>query len=102
MTIYLLEDVTVQAVITSDAAGTTAANPVGVRFKIKDPTGTVSTYVLGTDSNVIQTVAGKTYTCTFDAHTAGRWHVRVETLNGSSQVVGVEEQTIIVAKSKVV
>lgn len=100
--IYLLEDVTVQAVVTSDAEGTTAANPTGVRFKVKDPIGTVTTYTLGTDSNVIQTVAGKTYTCTFDAHMAGRWYVRLETLDGSSQVVGVEELTIIVSKSKVV
>ena len=78
------------------------ANPVGVRFKVKTPSGTVSTYVYGVDDNVSETIAGQTYTCTFDASEAGRWFVRSEMLDGTGNVVGAIEDVMLVTASGVI
>lgn len=41
----------------TDAAGT-AADPGGVQFKLKSPSGAVTTYVYGTDAEVVKDSTG--------------------------------------------
>lgn len=99
MTIYINQDVAV-TITTLDSAGN-AANPSAVQFKVKSPSGTTTTYVVGTDANATEITAGSSYRCVFDASEAGTWHVRSETLNASSEVIGVDEVTIIISQSSV-
>lgn len=78
-----------------------AANPAGVRFKVKEPDATITTYTLGADPEVVQTTAGKVYTLTLDASSSGAWRVRAEALNGAGTVIGVAETKVIVRPSAV-
>lgn len=99
-TIYIGQDAKYQ-LTTLDEAGY-PANPSGVRFKIKDPSGSVATYALGSSAAVVEVTPGEVYTVTFDADEAGKWAVRAETLNGSGSVVGVDEDSLLVVASSVV
>ena len=78
------------------------ANPSGVRFKVKSPSGTVSTYTYGTSAQVVEVTAGKVYEVTFDASISGRWNVRGELLDVSSNVVAVAEDAMVVLASGVI
>lgn len=99
-TIYIGQDARYRLTALNDAGG--AANPAGVRFRVKDPDGTVTVYTLGSSSAVAETTAGQVYTLTFDAGIAGKWTVRAETLNVGGNVVGVDEASLLVIASNVV
>lgn len=100
MTVYVGQDIRV-TLTALDPDGATA-NPAGVRFKVKAPGGTTTTYTLGVDSQVTEVTSGRVYALTIDVPTNGRYLIRGETLNGSSAVVAVDEMVVIVAKSRVV
>jgi len=100
VTVYVQQDLVVKLTAVNEAG--TAANPSGVRFKVKDPAGTSTTYTLGVDSELTEVTSGKVYHLTLDMDTAGAWRFRGETLNGSGSVVGVSELTVIVEQSSVV
>jgi hypothetical protein len=97
MTTYTGQDV-VYTMTATDPSGD-PANPVGVRFKVKDPSGTVTTYVYGVDTEVQETVAGEAFTLTFDSSSAGQWSVRGEILDADQNVVGVAEDVMLVQAS---
>jgi len=64
-----------------------ATDPTTVTAKVKDPSGNVSTYVYGTDEEVVKSSAGNYY---IDVTTdeKGLWHFRFE---GTGTCVAVEE-----------
>lgn len=96
-TVYVGQDV-VYALTCTDPSGN-PADPVGVRFKVKNPSGTVSIYTYGVDDEVQETTAGEVFTLTFDSSTAGRWYVRGEILDADDIVVGVSEDVMLVQAS---
>lgn len=100
MTLFVGQDVAL-TISTLDEAGN-AANPASVQFKVKSPTGTVTTYVVGTDAEATIVAVGASYRLVFDAGEPGAWHVRSETLDADSNVIGVDEVTIIIAQSAVI
>lgn len=73
MTTYWVNDQVVATTTFSTAAGT-ATNPTTVTYKVQGPTGTVTSYVYGTNNEVARTTTG-VYTCTFTATSAGPWIV---------------------------
>lgn len=86
--IYQGQDV--QAQMTCIDASGAAANPTSVRFKIRDPQGTTTTYNSG-DPAVTVIEAGKVFGCRFDTAFAGKYRVRTESLDGAGAVVGVDQ-----------
>jgi len=99
-TIYVGQDARYRLTALNDVGG--AANPSGVRFRVKDPDGSVTVYTLGSSSAVAETTPGQVYTLTFDAGIAGKWSVRAETINVGGNVVGVDEASLLVIASSVV
>lgn len=95
--VYVGQDVVYTLTCTTPAGD--PANPVGVRFKVKDPAGTTTTYVYGVATEVAETTAGKVFTLTFDSSTSGKWFVRGEILAAGSVVVGVAEDVMLVQAS---
>jgi hypothetical protein len=100
MTVYVGQDVKVVLVATNPDGS--AAQPAGVRFRLKPPTGDTTSHVLGIDEQVSEEEEGLEYAFTFDASVRGKYIVRAETLDAGGGVVGVDELTIIVSASKVV
>lgn len=100
MTVYIGQDVKVVLVATNPDGS--AAEPSGVRFRLKPPSGSTTVHVLGVDESVAEEEEGLEYAFTFDAAQRGKYIVRAETLDGGGSVVGVDELTIIVSASKVV
>jgi len=74
------------------------ANPSDVRFKVKSPNGTVATY---SAPDVAEVIAGKVFEVVFDASSSGKWNIRAEALDENGNVVGVDEDTLIVVASNV-
>ena len=99
-TIWTGQDTTFRLTAVNEAGD--PANPTGVVFKVKDPSGTVSTYTWGQDTEVEEITLGTVYDCTFDAATSGRWVVRAELLNVDDEVVSVIEETLLVLASGVI
>ena len=100
MTVYVGQDIRVtMTALDPDGA---SANPAGVRFKVKTPSGTTTTYTLGTSAEVSEVTSGRLYALTVDVPTNGRYSIRGETLNGGGTVVAVDEMVVIVSKSRVV
>ena len=52
-----------------------ASDPAGLTFKVKNPNGNVTTYVYGTDSEVVKASVGNYYV-EISATLAGTWHYR--------------------------
>lgn len=99
MAVIVGQDVRIVLVATKPDG--TAANPNSVRFKLKNPTGTVTTHTLGANDSVQQVTAGTEYTFTFDAAQRGRYIVRAEVLDSQGAVFGASEMTVLVNPSKV-
>ena len=99
-TIWVGQDTTFRMTAVDESEA--PANPSGVRFKVKAPSGTVTTYTLGSSSAVEEITAGKVYDLTFDASTAGRWNVRGELLDSGGNVVAVVEDAMVVLASGVI
>lgn len=95
-TFYVDQDVAVTATLTNLAG--TAANPDLVRFRTKDPSGTETSYIVGTDSEATEVTSGNVYRLVFDAASAGRWYIRCEG-ELSSVIVGASEIVVDVAAS---
>lgn len=77
-----------------NAAGT-AADPTGVTFKVRNPAGTLTTYVYGTDAELVRDSTGN-YHVDYTVNASGEWHSRWE---GSGAVVTAEESQLLVAPS---
>ena len=72
-----------------------AVDPDTVRFKVKNPSGTVTTLAYGTDAAVIRDSTGN-YHVIVDANQAGTWHYRFwSTGNGKA----ADESTFEVEES---
>lgn len=71
------------------AATSTPFDPDVVKFLVKDPTGSVTAYVYGTDPEIIKAGTGNYYMHLRPA-TAGNWQWRVEGFTGGL-AMGAEE-----------
>jgi hypothetical protein len=60
----------------------TDVDPGTIQLKVKDPLGSVSTYVYGTDAEVIKDSAGN-YHCDVEPAAQGVWKYRWEGLNSN-------------------
>jgi uncharacterized protein YfaS (alpha-2-macroglobulin family) len=71
----------------------TPVDPTAVSFKVKNPTGTTTTYSGG---SVIKDSTGK-YHVDIDLNDDGLWYYRVE---GTGAAVGADEHVLVVAPSQ--
>ena len=78
----------------TNAAGT-ATDPTAVTFKIRSPAGTTTTYVYGTDAELVRDSAGN-FHVDFAMTAAGDWAHRWE---GTGAVVTAEESQVVVEPS---
>jgi len=70
-------------------AGGTAQDPGTVTFKVKAPDGTVTTYVHGTDAELVKDSTGN-YHVDVSAAAAGAWHFRFAgTVSGQAAAEGL-------------
>ncbi len=81
-----------------DADTQAAFDPDIVRFLVKDPTGSVETYIYNTHAVVTRSDTGD-YTLTIDVDTGGDWYVRVEGEQSSGENRGADEILFVVRKS---
>ena len=70
-------------------------DPVGIMFKIKDPLGVLTTYLYGTDAQLLKDSLGK-YTIDLILPIAGKYKIRWET---TAPNISIEENTIIAEAS---
>lgn len=93
MTYQVGDQIKVAAAFTN-AAGA-AADPTAVLFKVRAPSGTVTTYTYGTDVDVVKTAVGAYYLLvTLSA--SELWHVRA---TGTGAVVAAGETVVLAEKS---
>lgn len=52
-----------------------ATDPTTVRFSVRNPAGTTTSYLYGTDSQLVKDSTGN-YHVDIDANADGRWHYR--------------------------
>jgi nitrogen fixation protein FixH len=78
----------------TDSDGT-AVDPDTVTFKLREPCGTITSYVYGTDSEVARSSAGN-YTATFTPDKGGRWFCRWES-TGTGKKTTADEMFIVTA-----
>jgi hypothetical protein len=74
----------------------TASNPTAVKFLYKDPSGTTTTLVYGTDAALVNDSAGH-YHVDIDCDEAGTWYYRWES-TGTGQAAE-EGRFVVRAKS---
>lgn len=72
--------------------GTTLTDPTTITFKVKNPAGSTTTYVYGTDAQLVKIGTGR-YRVDVTANAAGLWTYRFE---GTGAVVAADEQTFTV------
>ena len=77
-----------------NAAGT-AFDPNIVRFKVKNPAGTTTTYTYGVDAQVTKNATGD-YTCTIDVDSSGSWYYRIEGEQTGGENRGADEGSFYV------
>lgn len=70
-------------------------DPTTLRFKFKEPGGTETTYIYGTDAELVRDSAGA-YHVDLALNTAGVWHVRWV---GTGNAAGAEEYSVKVGRS---
>ena len=71
--------------IFTDAAST-VTDPAAITFKVKNPSGTTTTYVYGTDAQLVKDSTG-TYYVDVSINSAGVWYYRFAS-TGSGQAAG--------------
>lgn len=73
-------------------ASSTAFDPDVVRGKFKDPSGNVTTYVYGSDNELVKDGTGDYY---FDVSVdeAGTWYYRIEGESSAGAAQGADEGT---------
>jgi hypothetical protein len=76
----------------SDEAGTTATDPTTITFKFKNPAGTTTTYVYGTDSQLVKIGTGR-YRVDVSGSSAGVWWYRFE---GTGTVQAADEGQFLI------
>lgn len=92
---YDLGDLVRVAATFKDTANA-AVDPTAVNFKFKGPSGTITTYVYGTDAEVVKDSTGN-YHVDIDADAAGFWYYRFYS-TGAGQ--GAAEGVFVVDRSK--
>lgn len=75
----------------TDAAGA-VVDPATVTFKIKNPYGTITTYVYGTDAQLVKLSTG-IYYVDFDVTIAGTWFYRFSS-TGTGKAADEAEFTV--------
>ena len=75
----------------TDAADS-AFDPDVVRGKVKDPSGNATTYVYGTDSELVKDATGD-YHFDVDVDEAGTWYYRIEGESSGGAKQGADEGT---------
>ena len=70
----------------------TNTDPTTVKAKVKDPSGTVTTYTYGTDAALVKDATGQ-YHLDVDTDENGEWHFRFE---GTGACTAVEESSFYV------
>lgn len=93
MTYQVGDQVKVAAAFTN-AAGA-AADPSAVVFRVRAPSGTVTTYTYGTDADVVKTATGAYYLL-LTLSASELWHVRAA---GTGAVVAADESVILAEKT---
>ena len=93
MTYQVGDQVKVAAAFTN-AAGA-AADPSAVVFKVRAPSGTVTTYTYGTDADVVKTATGAYYLL-LTLSASELWYVRAA---GTGAVVAADESVIRAEKT---
>lgn len=88
------QDVRFSVVIT-EVATDTEVNPTTVRFKLKDPTGTITTYTYGSGTDIVRPSTGNYY-CDCTLSTKGTWYYRWES---AGTYVGAEEDRVKISRS---
>ena len=73
-------------------------DPSTIKCYYKDPTGTITTLVYGTDGALVKDSAGK-YHVDISAATSGNWYYRFE---GTGTVTAANENEFIVPLSQIV
>lgn len=72
-----------------------AADPTGITFKWKTPEGTASSYVYGTDAELVKSATG-IYYVDLPLNVEGVWHYRFE---GTGSLVAADEGHLTVKNS---
>lgn len=73
-------------------ASSTAFDPDVVRGKFKDPSGNITTYVYGTDSELVKDATGE-YHFDVSVDEAGTWYYRIEGESSAGAAQGADEGT---------
>jgi len=72
-----------------DAAGVDT-DPNTVTFEVKNPAGTTTSYVYGTDSNVTKAATGD-YDCDIDVEAAGIWYYYIKGESSGGENRGADQ-----------
>lgn len=70
-------------------ANESAVDPDAVTFKVRDPSGNITSYIYGTDSELVKSATG-IYYVDVDVDESGYWRYRFES-TGSGQAAGENE-----------
>jgi len=81
-------------------ADSTATDPDVVRFKLKTPAGTVTTYVYGTDSELVRDSVGNYHVDVDVTAIPGAWYYRFEGETSGGIGQGADETWFTVKKSE--
>ena len=76
----------------------TVTDPTAVTFKLRDPIGTVTTYVYGTDAQLVKSATGVYYV----DYTTAAEGLHAWRMTGTGTVVAAEEQQFRVRESSFV
>lgn len=89
--------ISTSTVFTNAAAA--AFDPDAVRGKFKDPSGNVTTYVYGTDAQLVRDGTGE-YHFDIDVDEAGTWYYRIEGEQTNGDYRGADEGTFEVEETE--
>ncbi|MEK6860967.1 MAG: hypothetical protein AABY07_03255 [Nanoarchaeota archaeon] len=78
--------------------GTTNTDPTGVKFQIKNPSGTITTYIFGTDSQLVKDSVGN-YHVDFLVNVSGDWNYSFEGTGATAP--GRKETRFAIENSKI-
>jgi uncharacterized protein YfaS (alpha-2-macroglobulin family) len=84
----------VRCAVTFTVNGTNT-DPTTVKAKVKDPSGNITTYTYGSDTELVKDVTGQ-YHIDVDTDERGEWHIRFE---GTGTCMAVEESAFRVRTS---
>jgi len=68
-------------------------DPASVRVKVRSPSGTITTYIYGTDAALIKDSTG-VYHLDIDANESGTWYYRFYNPSGSTQAAAEASFTV--------